>query len=201
MRQVFLTPERRALPRWCAAFPELELAEKAPQEPDRQALYWLELGSIADGAEVLVSELVGAGLRVVALSPVPSEAEAFRMLSLGVRGYCHVEAVPEQLQEVADVVARDGLWMPPALVQRLVSVARRVDEGAPRSTHPALKELTHREEQVAVLVGRGHNNREIAEKLGVSERTVKANLTSIFEKLDLRDRVQLALYVNRLPIH
>jgi two-component system nitrate/nitrite response regulator NarL len=52
-----------------------------------------------------------------------------------------------------------------------------------------------------MLVGRGHNNREIAEKLEVSERTVKANLTAVFAKLDLRDRVQLALYVNRLPIH
>ena len=52
-----------------------------------------------------------------------------------------------------------------------------------------------------MAVGKGANNKEIAEQLAVSERTVKAHLTSVFEKLHLRDRVQLALAVNRLPFH
>ena len=53
---------------------------------------------------------------------------------------------------------------------------------------------------MAHLVGLGANNAEIAEKLSMSERTVKAHLTSIFQQLNLRDRVQLALVMNRLPI-
>jgi two-component system nitrate/nitrite response regulator NarL len=169
--------------------------------PMPDALYWVELGAVTGGEEASVAQLVAAGARVVALSPAPGEVEAFRMLSLGVRGYCHLEAVPEQLTEVARVVGAGGLWMPPALVQRLVGAATRLDAESTATAHPALATLTHREEQVAMLVGRGHNNREIAEKLDVSERTVKANLTAVFAKLDLRDRVQLALYVNRLPIH
>jgi DNA-binding NarL/FixJ family response regulator len=91
--------------------------------------------------------------------------------------------------------------MPPDLVQRLVSTALRV---GPESAQPApegFDKLTAREYEVALEVGYGANNKEIAEKLAVSERTVKAHLTSIFEKLALRDRVQLALAVNRLPIH
>ena len=61
--------------------------------------------------------------------------------------------------------------------------------------------LTEREYEVAMAVGQGLSNREIAEQLGLGERTIKAHLTTTFEKLQVRDRVQLALAVNRLPIH
>ena len=53
--------------------------------------------------------------------------------------------------------------------------------------------LTKREVEVAKSVAEGCSTREIAERLNISERTVKARLTSIFQKLDVRDRVQLAL--------
>ena len=62
-------------------------------------------------------------------------------------------------------------------------------------------QLTEREYQVAMAVGKGLNNKEIASQLGLGERTVKAHLTTTFEKLHVRDRVQLALIVNRLPLH
>ncbi|MDG2136724.1 MAG: LuxR C-terminal-related transcriptional regulator [Luminiphilus sp.] len=52
-----------------------------------------------------------------------------------------------------------------------------------------------------MAVGKGLNNKEIASQLGLGERTVKAHLTTTFEKLHVRDRVQLALIVNRLPLH
>ena len=61
----------------------------------------------------------------------------------------------------------------------------------------ALDELTSREVMVAKLVGRGESNREIAAELEITERTVKAHLSAIFTKLGVRDRVQLALTVNR----
>ena len=57
----------------------------------------------------------------------------------------------------------------------------------------SLDELTKRERQVALAVADGLSNREIAERLSISERTVKARLTSVFQKLEVRDRVQLAL--------
>ena len=54
-------------------------------------------------------------------------------------------------------------------------------------------DLTKRERQVAQSVSNGLSNREIAERLNISERTVKARLTTVFQKLGVRDRVQLAL--------
>ena len=60
--------------------------------------------------------------------------------------------------------------------------------------------LSEREQQVARLVARGSSNREVAEQLSISERTAKAHLTSIFDKLGLRDRLQLSLRINGLTI-
>jgi DNA-binding NarL/FixJ family response regulator len=60
--------------------------------------------------------------------------------------------------------------------------------------------LSDRERQVAQLVASGSSNREVAEQLSISERTAKAHLTSIFEKLGLRDRLQLSLKINGLTI-
>ena len=64
-----------------------------------------------------------------------------------------------------------------------------------------LNDLTVQELTVADKVGHGLSNREIAETLEISERTVKAHLTVIFEKMGVRDRVQLALKVNNIEIY
>lgn len=206
MRTVFITPAGRPLKRWEVAFPKLVI------QPSAQAylgsshgsvdILWLDTSAFgAAEAEQGIRTLVMSGTPVVALSATPSESEAFRMLSAGARGYCHAEAVPEQLTEVASVVTRGGFWMPPGLVQRLVSVATRTAAQTPQPEIAGFDQLTQREYDVARQVGQGANNKEIALALGVSERTVKAHLTAIFDKLGLRDRVQLALAVNRLPIH
>jgi len=65
---------------------------------------------------------------------------------------------------------------------------------APMQT--ALAALSAREHQVAQAVARGGTNKEIARAMGITERTVKAHLSAIFEKLGVRDRLQLSLIVN-----
>lgn len=203
MNVVFVSAATHARERWRAAFeqlllvPSLELACASGSEP-----LFLDLDTWPFekyGTHLAVA--ANHGHPLIAVSSVPSEPEAFRLLSIGVRGYCHAEAVPEQLREVADVVLAGGIWMPRELVQRIADLGKRVDLGNADCPSSRLDALSAREEQIARLVGRGYNNREIADALSVSERTVKANLTSTFDKLGLRDRVQLALFVNRLPIH
>ena len=206
MKSVFVTSSEQHSERWLQAFPDLSVVPTVKaylsRAHHRGDICWLDTSCfpLSEAIE-LIKQLVAENIRVIALSYMPSEQEAYRMLAEGARGYCHAEAVPEQLQEVAAAIIVGGYWMPPDLVQRLVSTALRV---GPESAQPApegFDKLTAREYEVALEVGYGANNKEIAEKLAVSERTVKAHLTSIFEKLALRDRVQLALAVNRLPIH
>jgi two-component system, NarL family, nitrate/nitrite response regulator NarL len=66
---------------------------------------------------------------------------------------------------------------------------------------PQLDDLTSRELMVAEQVAHGASNREIAVALEITERTVKAHLSAIFDKLGVRDRVQLALRMNNIPIY
>ena len=72
-------------------------------------------------------------------------------------------------------------------------------ERTPRDA-AGVESLTEKEFAVASLVGGGASNREIAERLAMSERTVKSHLSSIFRKMDVRDRVQLALAMNDIPV-
>ena len=123
----------------------------------------------------------------------------------GVRGYTHAFAVPALLQEVALVVEHGGLWVGPELLQRLVTATntalhQRKDPASQAKqavgNASALSVLSAREAEVARAVAAGHSNKEVADLLNISERTVKAHLGSSFEKLDVRDRLQLTLLLS-----
>ncbi len=140
---------------------------------------------------------------VIVLSPVPYGAEGLRAINQGARGYCHLHAVPDLLREVAHVVAFGGLWVGPELVERMVAATRdllgRAGAGAAPPA-PDLSALSAREVQVAHAVAAGKSNKEVAEQLFISERTVKAHLGAVFEKLGLRDRVQLVLRLSSFTV-
>lgn len=135
---------------------------------------------------------------VVVVSTLPYDAEGLRAVNAGARGYCHQLAVPEMLQEVSQAVQHGGIWLGPDLVQRLVAATRELLAAAAAPTLPQvdLTALSDRELQVAKAVTAGQSNKEVAEQLFISERTVKAHLGAVFEKLGVRDRVQLVLLMS-----
>ncbi len=204
MEQIFLSDGNSLATRWREAFPHAQ--QVAPRAAAGvagagDALLWLD-GSRIASREALERELRRAlqvSPRIVVMRPAPAESEAFALLSLGASGYCHVAASPRQLQEIAGVVEEGGVWMPPELLRRLVGLSRRVVTPGARDA-AGVSSLTEREFAVASLVGGGASNREIAERLAVSERTVKAHLSAIFHKMKVRDRVQLALAMNDIPV-
>jgi DNA-binding NarL/FixJ family response regulator len=105
------------------------------------------------------------------------------------------------LGQVALVVGNGGLWVGQSLLRQLVGSTSRTLLQKPRPPRDDWsKLLSERECQVARLVAGGASNKEIARQLDISERTVKAHLTSIFEKLSLRDRLQLSLKINGLSL-
>jgi DNA-binding NarL/FixJ family response regulator len=87
-----------------------------------------------------------------------------------------------------EIVARGEVWMPPALQARLASDLRE----------PAPDPLTPREREIVRNVALGLRNAEVARKLFISEDTVKTHLNNVFQKIGVRDRVQLTLYAIRL---
>lgn len=205
MVRLFVSPLGRMRERWSLAFPDARavsrLGEVDGMQKSGAGSLWLDLSNIsAESRLESVAAASALGWPVVVMVGVPEEAEAFAVLKVGVQGYCHVKAAPEQLREIAVVVEHGGLWMPPNLMQRLLLLSTRVvPAGAPET--PQLNDLTSRELMVAERVARGASNREIAEALEITERTVKAHLSAIFEKLGVRDRVQLALRMNNIPTY
>ena len=205
MEHLFVTPSANLHERWLQAFPHAAIFASVNDigaaTAAERGVIWLDIS--ATTPELLVSDVniaVAFGWPVVVMAATPDESQAFRMMNMGAVGYCHVKAASEQLLEVALVVEHGGLWMPPELMQRFVALSIRVVPGeAP--VEPELNELTSRELMVAEQIAHGATNREIAAALDISERTVKAHLSAIFEKLDVRDRVQLALAMNNIPTY
>lgn len=146
--------------------------------------------------------VLGPQQRLVVLADEPDEAVVTLALTAGAAGCCNSHAAPDVLRQVALVVEHGGLWVGQSLLQRLVgSTARILGQRAEIAKNDAaLAQLSDREAQVARLVAEGASNKEVAEQLTITERTVKAHLTAIFEKLGLRDRLQLSLKINGLTI-
>lgn len=206
MNVIFISNNVAPLPRWSEAFPGLIMA--LPRSPDFEGgnpsntLHFFDLnGFDVNSAAATIKKWVSGQYVVIALSGNPTEQEAFTLIATGARGYCHVASKPEQLQEVARVVAAGQLWLPRAMVQNFVNLSKVGVSTAQSKLPDGYKTLTRRELQVALAVADGASNKEIAARLSITERTVKSRLTACFQKLGCRDRVQLALSINQIPDH
>lgn len=164
--------------------------------------YWLDFSTLDfDEALSFIDRIVVANdaVPIVCMVPFPKDEDAFALLARGARGYCHVAAAPAQLRLVANTVKNGGFWLPASLLRRVMASADGLVSQISARKSVSLDDLTKRERQVAQAVADGLSNREIAERLSISERTVKARLTSVFQKVDVRDRVQLALLLRGGP--
>lgn len=129
--------------------------------------------------------------QVVFLSSTPNDAEHLLALTAGARGYGHAYAASEPMLAILNVVAAGGVWAGPTILQALIHSMNKLF--VPVNTEEWMASLTSREREVAVLASNGSVNKEIARELGITERTVKFHLSLIFEKLNVSDRLQLAL--------
>ena len=137
-------------------------------------------------------------LSVIIASSEPNDAEGIAAMDAGASGYCHAYANEATLQQVLEVVASGELWVGRSLLTRLLKgVDRGVEQREAATPNQSWRaKLTEREGEVAHMAAQGASNLGIAEALGITERTVKAHLTTIFEKLEVADRLQLALKVH-----
>jgi len=134
-----------------------------------------------------------SGLQVVVASASPNDEQGTQALGAGAHGYCHSYAQPAALAQALEVVASGGIWMGRSLVSRLLKL---VTERAQDAYAWDAGRLTEREITVARYAASGQANAQIAEALGITERTVKAHLSAVFDKLGVTDRLQLALLVH-----
>jgi DNA-binding NarL/FixJ family response regulator len=126
-------------------------------------------------------------VRILVLTTFDLDEYVYEALRAGASGFVLKDDPPEQLLAAIRIVARGDALLSPATTKRVISRFVRV----PRPEPPkGLAELTDREVDVFRLVARGLSNAEIGDELYISETTVKTHITHIFQKLNLRDRVQ-----------
>ncbi len=136
--------------------------------------------------------------KILAVADAPDENEGVSVLKAGARGYCARSIDPEHLAKAVAAVQKGEIWAPRKLIPRLIADLRGLIDGrVTREPQPALEtrldNLTARQRVVADLISRGASNKEIASRLNISERTVKAHLTEAFRNVGVSDRLQLAL--------
>ena len=136
--------------------------------------------------------------RIFLLSDTPNEEEGLTFLKLGIVGYANTYISAERLAEAARIVSSGAVWLGQKVMQRLIldSYARAKEKEASNSGKK-LESLTNREREIANLISQGQSNLEIAANLDIAERTVKAHLSSIYEKTKTGSRLNLALLINR----
>ena len=118
-------------------------------------------------------------------------------LSSGAKAYVNVNAGPETFKQIASVVMEGGVWLGEDLMQFLIlALGQNKSNQDPVEAASWKEKLSQREVEVVEEVARGASNKVVARKLDISERTVKAHLTTIFEKLNVPDRLKLVLLVS-----
>ncbi|MDO8960818.1 MAG: response regulator transcription factor [Methylophilus sp.] len=202
MQDIFVTTLAQPLESWQQAFADCQCVKEVPlvNTQQDQVMFWLHMNEdrqhwMQGAVQRIVKHYPNA--KIVVLANAPDQAEALYALSLGAVGYSHAYATAEALTEIRTVIEHGGLWLGNSLLQKLIEVSTKLTSTQTDHVEAILSQLTQREREVAVEAAKGLSNKEIARILEITERTVKAHLASIFERLKVKDRLHLALILNR----
>lgn len=137
----------------------------------------------------------GSGAQVLVLTSFSDEERILAALDAGAVGYLLKDAEADDVLDGIRAVSSGDSPIHPRAARVLLGARRGNDPGS-RAAEP-LAGLTAREREVLALVAAGLANKQVARRLGISERTVKAHLTSVFSRLGVEDRTQAALWAQR----
>lgn len=136
--------------------------------------------------------------RVIILTSFGEEDRVLPAIRAGAQGYLLKDIPPNELVQAIREAYLGKVQLHPEVAKKLMSaVAAKEGPPAGRAATDSAGGLTEREREVLRLIANGLNNREIAEKLVISEKTVKTHVSNILSKLHLDDRTQAAIYALR----
>lgn len=173
------------------------LALAAQEQPN---IILLDLDLCGESGLDLLPELLGIarGARMVVLASARDAKEHQKSVRLGAMGLIFKEQAAEVLLTAIKKVHAGEVWLTPAMMASVLDAIVRSREPEPPAPEAArIATLTMREYEVVVLIAEGLKNREIAARLSISEATVSHHLTSIFGKLGVASRFNLAIYAYR----
>jgi DNA-binding NarL/FixJ family response regulator len=128
--------------------------------------------------------------RIVVLTASERTEDAIAALRMGALGVVQKRYAVENLMEAIQFAVQGLMWVSPQLQKHLAAL----------SISPTTMQLSDRETEIVRCIASGMRNAEVAKRLSIGESTVKTHLNNIFQKLGIRDRVELALYANRIGL-
>lgn len=213
MQDIFISPLTTPITTWSAAFPEAVFAqtlEKLAFAEHLGAVFWLHKNQqdfvdlqLEEFPQQWLSSAIQAirdrapAAKIIVLANLPNEAEAIHCLRMGAMGYSHAYTEAKVLQEIRTAVQNGGVWIGQDALRQLIEASTKRLGSQPDYVESLLTKLTVREREVAEQVAKGDSNKEVARTLQITERTVKAHLAHIFERLGAKDRLHLALMLNK----
>ena len=205
MQVIFISPVHGGLTGWVEAFPKAKIADVINAKPTKSqkneaTIFWLHMNEDRQqwltNAITLIQQKYNDA-KIIVLANAPNQAEALYCMSLGVVAYSHAFSPAKMLKEIETVITNGGVWMGQDLLKRLIEVSANLAGNQAQQVEQHLSALSKREKQVAIEAAKGLSNKEIARILKITERTVKAHLSSTFERLGAKDRLHLALMLNK----
>ena len=161
------------------------------------SLVVLHVDSFEEHALTVFFEVANKKQCLLALAQdVPSAQTMLSFTNRGVRAFFNSFMAAEHYKHMLQLLIEGQSWFAPNLLEDVFGLARKQVEVDTINTSIHDK-LTAREQEIANSVANGSSNKDIAIQFSITERTVKAHLSSIFEKLGVKDRVALAILLSK----
>ena len=175
--------------RWSEILSEFHpiFRESLPSSLDRDAMVMIQDDILAQLNEAQKKSLFA--LHVMVLSTTPTFEQARSVLAVGAKGYGNTMMHESYLVSACQAIQEGNIWLSPEYINLMIQELPSM----PKKEINPLGALSHREAEVAILLSQGDSHKEIAEKLDITVRTVKAHSTAIYYRLNIKDRLALAL--------
>ncbi len=134
---------------------------------------------------------LGQSTKVIALTSFSEDDKVFPAIQAGAASYLLKDVSPDDLVEAIRAVHHGEARLHPDITRKLMEQVSKLHD---TSQETSVEKLTDREREVISLVALGRSNREIAQELFISEKTVKTHISNLLGKLNLEHRTQLAIY-------
>lgn len=157
---------------------------------------------------LLAQQRLSSATKIIVLTSTPNQTTEIIALQSGASGYCRTDLSPPLIKRIVQLTQKGEIWFSRSIIP--VFLRKLMNSGEHRLTSQRvdskkLEALTVRQRQVAHQIANGFTNKRIADTLNITEATVKAHVTIIFRKLNVSDRLELALFVRdratNIPIH
>jgi DNA-binding NarL/FixJ family response regulator len=156
-----------------------------------------DVGATPDAGTFHIVSALSALAKTIVVAATDDDALAIQALKAGASGFCPRNTPPTLIRKAIQLVEAGEIWIGRRVMLRLIEELASLG-AATRQRSASAGRLTERETTIAGLVARGAGNKEIAQRLSISVKTVKAHLTNVFKKLGVSSRLQLALEMGPL---